>query len=199
MSLCEAHKEHRPANLTGKECSKCGLVKPLRAFSLMPSSPDGRYPSCKVCKAAMERHRRRSNPEAIRALQAATRERNRERIRRQDRERRAANVERYRERDRRRWPQRREVRRPYNRLAMRRRRVGHDMHAEEYAERVLRFDPCAYCGKRTPNSHADHIEPIALGGRNGWENLTAACAVCNHRKSAVPLLIFLLRRLEGVS
>lgn len=81
----------------------------------------------------------------------------------------------------------------YNRL----RRLGMappDELADEYA-RVLRGDPCCYCGD--PMEHVDHIEPIARGGSGAWDNLTAACAACNQRKNARPLLVFMLDRVTG--
>lgn len=63
--------------------------------------------------------------------------------------------------------------------------------AGEYAL-ILRGDPCCYCG--APMEHVDHIEPIALGGIGDWDNLTAACALCNLQKNTKPLLTFLLER-----
>lgn len=56
---------------------------------------------------------------------------------------------------------------------------------------VLMGDPCGYCG--APAVQVDHITPVALGGDGSWENLTAACADCNRRKSAQSLLSYLVR------
>lgn len=39
---------------------------------------------------------------------------------------------------------------------------------------------CGYCGGRADT--IDHIVPRALGGRNTWENVTAACRRCNGKK-----------------
>ena len=39
---------------------------------------------------------------------------------------------------------------------------------------------CVYCGKRA--SHADHIIPSVLGGKDCAENLVPACASCNCKK-----------------
>lgn len=55
---------------------------------------------------------------------------------------------------------------------------------------VLRADPCAYCGGQ--GGTIDHVQPIAYGGADHWENLTGACAVCNGAKSARGLLWFLV-------
>lgn len=80
----------------------------------------------------------------------------------------------------------------YNRLR-RLEMVPPDEHAAEYAL-ILRGDPCCYCG--APMRHVDHIQPIARGGTGAWDNLTAACASCNHRKGARPLLLFMLSELS---
>jgi DNA-directed RNA polymerase subunit RPC12/RpoP len=69
--------------------------------------------------------------------------------------------------------------------------------AEEKRERkeyraILRNDPCAYCG--APMAQYDHIDPIARGGSDAWDNQTAACSNCNMEKKATPLLAFLLSR-----
>lgn len=45
---------------------------------------------------------------------------------------------------------------------------------------------CAYCGKHFSSSDLtrDHILPLALGGRDSWNNCTTACFRCNNRKGA---------------
>lgn len=68
--------------------------------------------------------------------------------------------------------------------------LGVRSNGENYRD-VLRYDPCAFCGRRERHMTVDHIEPVATGGRNGWMNLTAACYVCNQQKSARHLLSFL--------
>lgn len=48
---------------------------------------------------------------------------------------------------------------------------------------------CQYCGC-TPNQsvlEVDHINPVALGGKNEMDNLIAACFDCNRGKSKNPL------------
>jgi 5-methylcytosine-specific restriction endonuclease McrA len=39
---------------------------------------------------------------------------------------------------------------------------------------------CAYCGRRADT--VDHVVPRSRGGRHLWENVVAACRVCNGRK-----------------
>lgn len=50
-------------------------------------------------------------------------------------------------------------------------------------QRVLQRDGhvCNYCGDVA--THVDHIIPVAAGGTDSMDNLTAACARCNQKKS----------------
>lgn len=59
-------------------------------------------------------------------------------------------------------------------------------------KRVLRKDPCAYCGG--PSGTIDHITPRSQGGPNRHTNLAAACQRCNSRKADRSLLTFLTLR-----
>lgn len=68
--------------------------------------------------------------------------------------------------------------------------------------RVLRQDPCAFCGKLGDGT-VDHIEPQSkpvrgIGGAHTWANFTGACASCNNRKQNVSLLAFMGRRVGMV-
>lgn len=74
-------------------------------------------------------------------------------------------------------------------------RAAADKDLLEYVE-ILRSDPCAYCSG--PTEHIDHIVPVARGGQLEIENVTAACARCNMKKSATSLLMFLLLKSEEV-
>jgi 5-methylcytosine-specific restriction endonuclease McrA len=49
---------------------------------------------------------------------------------------------------------------------------------------VLRRDDytCQYCGTKTSHLTIDHVFPRSLGGLHSWDNLVAACPICNHRK-----------------
>lgn len=76
--------------------------------------------------------------------------------------------------------------------------------------RVVRADPCAYCGRlprdtavapgvQPPCGTVDHIEPQSrpcrgIGGVHTWLNFTGACGRCNSRKGANSLLMFLAAR-----
>ncbi len=41
---------------------------------------------------------------------------------------------------------------------------------------------CQYCGNVGGQLTLDHVIPRNLGGEHTWENLVAACRLCNHRK-----------------
>lgn len=45
---------------------------------------------------------------------------------------------------------------------------------------------CRYCGAKAPDVllHIEHIQPVAKGGTNHYENLIAACEGCNRGKGA---------------
>ena len=62
---------------------------------------------------------------------------------------------------------------------------GDDL-SREYTK-ILRNDPCAYCGTKE-NITIDHIVAVNNGGDGSWMNLTAACNKCNPSKSDKPLL-----------
>ncbi|MFA4923665.1 MAG: HNH endonuclease, partial [Ignavibacteriaceae bacterium] len=49
---------------------------------------------------------------------------------------------------------------------------------------ILRRDEfkCAYCGRSDIPLTIDHIVPKAKGGVDSWENLIAACTICNNKK-----------------
>ena len=49
---------------------------------------------------------------------------------------------------------------------------------------ILRRDEftCQYCGGSFNYLTIDHVVPRRLGGGHSWENLVAACPICNHRK-----------------
>lgn len=76
----------------------------------------------------------------------------------------------------------------------------------------VKGEPCAYClsvatppRPGTPHCHSrarahrlsltvDHIVPFAAGGRDTWENRTAACFACNSAKGTTGALLFMVAR-----
>ena len=59
-----------------------------------------------------------------------------------------------------------------------------------YSDRVLKKDPCAYCGNA--GGTLDHIHPRSRFGINGWLNYTGSCQLCNSRKGSRSVLEFLM-------
>lgn len=41
---------------------------------------------------------------------------------------------------------------------------------------------CTRCSRQRRDLQADHIIPIAQGGRNSWQNLQVLCSECNQKK-----------------
>lgn len=75
--------------------------------------------------------------------------------------------------------------------------------AELYG-RVLKGDPCSYCGSRD-TIWIDHIDPLGPQGDRATGfvkvrelgNVTAACRSCNLEKRCASLLHFMLERRDG--
>ena len=80
--------------------------------------------------------------------------------------------------------------------------------AMEYVK-ILRNDPCVYCGEPTEN--VEHILPRSLckfpefrvclsvgSGQDGWPNLAGACAKCNQERRSKGLLVYLMERKDGI-
>lgn len=180
-----------------KRCKACGEFKPAGAFGTNFDNRRGRhYPraECNRClgdrRAGVRRDgdpdrrnaRRRQRRKADRAAENAAKRRHYERHREQilaARRHRYATDEAHRIRTL-------ERNHPERRIAG---------EASEYAA-ALRGDPCCYCGD--PFEQIDHIDPVVHGGSHLWDNLTAACASCNARKCAKPLLLFLVREQDSM-
>lgn len=58
------------------------------------------------------------------------------------------------------------------------------VHIHLTRREVFRRDnfTCQYCGKKTLDLTIDHVIPRHLGGMHTWNNVTTACATCNHHK-----------------
>lgn len=157
-----------------RSCTKCNEEKPLDQFPKQKGRPQGRRPDCKSCHAKYRRAHYAKRREKHRQYQREYVNRNLEVVKSRNRQKRA------------RW---RSKNRESHRQEARRRHLGKNDLAIEFAD-VLRRDPCSYCGSQ--NEHIDHIDPISRGGESVWQNLTSACQSCNNKKIAKPLLIFLL-------
>ncbi|MDA7937673.1 HNH endonuclease [Pirellulales bacterium] len=50
---------------------------------------------------------------------------------------------------------------------------------------------CPYCGLELgPDYHADHIYPVAKGGKSTFKNMVNVCRTCNSKKVALTLGVF---------
>jgi 5-methylcytosine-specific restriction endonuclease McrA len=58
---------------------------------------------------------------------------------------------------------------------------------------------CQYCGAHCSENHItiDHVVPRAKGGRTTWNNVVAACPVCNRKKGHADLKASGLRLLKA--
>lgn len=68
-----------------KECTKCGLIKPLSDFHADKGRSDGKFPWCKACKCEDEKKRRLSNGDHIRSLDNARRKKDIDKRKQQER------------------------------------------------------------------------------------------------------------------
>lgn len=59
--------------------------------------------------------------------------------------------------------------------------------------KVIRHDPCFYCGESTDEMHFDHFIALKRGGTDHWWNLVRSCSTCNERKNAHCGTFFLLK------
>jgi len=204
-----------------KHCSRCDKARPITDFGADRSRSDGRYPYCDECRRSYGRKYHAANRVRRSGHAKASRARHAERINANRRARYADDPEPTRQRNLESWWRHRDRRlaaaaayylehseeakkraadwkranparaRELSRLYARRRALDRDEDALSFAD-ILRRDPCSYCGE--PTEHIDHIDPVAFGGSNAWDNLTGACASCNTRKHTKPLLLFLATR-----
>lgn len=52
--------------------------------------------------------------------------------------------------------------------------------------RIIRDDPCLYCGELSEEMHDDHYLALSRGGTDHWFNIIRSCRKCNLRKNAKP-------------
>ena len=85
-----------------------------------------------------------------------------------------------------------------SRVAYDARRRATSLTAEDRLfKEIVQLDPCAFCGRLGADTAADHIDGLGVGGRNEWRNFGGVCRACNASKRSTPLLLFMLRRLDG--
>ena len=193
-------------------CSRCAKVLPAACFGRDRRRTTGLQPACRACENQRRRDRyatdadyrqrkidrleadrraagaqpqRRVTPEQRRANRSASNrawnEANPERRRELARQWREANPERRQELKRADYRRNREK---YIKRAVRRTQALRAADRRVILEREFRrlyASPCASCGTRE-RIEADHIIPIARGGRHSIGNLQPLCRACNRSK-----------------
>lgn len=189
----EAGNARTPMGAQGvKNCSRCGVEKPLHDFQRRSSAKDGRRADCRACVRLSSADYYARNNETVKVKTAAHYHRNK------DKERFVAKKKAYylnnkaaafkAARDH-------KSRNPeISRVAVRNRRAkakgagGRHTAAETSALLISQSYLCAnpFCriDLRIAPKHLDHWIPIARGGGNGIDNLKWLCQPCNHRKGS---------------
>lgn len=191
-----------------KECTGCGLMKPLGDYHSQRKVKDGRTSKCKPCmnaqtkdayyRAGAEANRekcrnyRRNNLEKCRANERVRAEANREKLNARARDWRRDNWDRYTE-------YRRQYEKEHSeRMAehCRRRRAKilkattEQFTVEElkdsWLSRDINPDACRYCGISLTDRRrtVDHVIPLTRGGEHARANLVPCCQPCNSSKNA---------------
>lgn len=177
-----------------KQCSKCGEIKPASCFSPHRHTATGLASNCKAC-CVLARKRYYSTPEGrAKCLAYAKSEKSRKNgelyrrtLKRLESLKRHSHTQSFKE------TQKRYTQSVKGKLAaiasQARRRVklkaiGCDHLTREDIEAifVLKGRICVYCGAKDCKLEIDHQQPIELGGDNSPDNLVPACMKCNRSK-----------------
>ncbi len=156
-------------------CIDCDIWKPPDAFYRDKDKSTGRSTRCKTCSLASHQRYYQANRAKLLTYQQERRNAGRDAARAYEREI---------------YERRKDKAQATNKA--RARAMGKPNAATVGYDRILRSDPCSYCGASA--GQVDHVTPIRLSGANHWMNLTAACRACNREKSAWPLLHYLRER-----
>lgn len=164
-----------------KQCSKCNETKPFAEYHKDIKGKYGYVAQCKSCvkikskqwywnnrsrELTKSSQRYAANPELYRQRAKEWADANREYKRANDRAYQKNNLDKYRM-----TSQRRKARKRQN---------GIFKISSKELQRLY-SSPCTYCGS-TLNIQADHVIPIARGGRHSIGNLVPACQKCNSSK-----------------
>jgi 5-methylcytosine-specific restriction endonuclease McrA len=190
---------------TTKRCTKCGADKPLSDFKPDPRYKGGYTTWCKPClKAYQAEHHLKNAEKRHERSNARTRERwaNDPDYRKRKNAQKAAVRSKPEEQAKHRiWdkaryernklaPDYRINRRPKDRIHSAKRRAwkknnGGTFTLEEWQALCEKYgNKCLKCGATGILLHADHVIPLARGGRNDIHNLQPLCGKCNRLKSA---------------
>lgn len=169
----EANRKYREANREARNeaARKWRLANPERAREMDRAWRERNLAADRERCREYQRQRRRDDPEAVRAGNRAWREANPDAV----------------------WE---------SRIHQKAKNAGATATVEDRQLirewiGIVQHDPCAYSRERCPTEHLDHIDPLANGGEHRWDNLVGASAQANYDKQATPLLLYMLRELEG--
>ena len=187
-----------------KICKRCGVEKPVEAFSWHGTVYKGtkyRRHICIECRSEQDALYRENNREKLKAQQQSYYRKNREKIRlainrrwEQKRSEILAQQRQYYSANRQKILQRiRENPESRNRaclLRLHRKRaasdgIGLSPRQWEILKAIYRSQ-CAYCGRKTKQLQIEHIVAIANGGKHGLTNIVPACRSCNYQKHTKP-------------
>lgn len=180
-----------------KTCTSCGQILDLANFSPNPAGRNGYRSACKPCRAAYTQQWSDSNKERKaetdrryriankdkRALKdKAWRDANKDRIRQNQLAWSKANPERV-KKTKQKWEQANPEARRQKLLRYRAKLASNEVRTILPKEmRALYLQSCFFCASNN-QIEADHIIPLARGGRHAIGNLLPLCRNCNASKS----------------
>lgn len=175
-----------------KICNKCGLEQEFSAFSKRCDSyGDGYASRCKSCVRRYSREYYQSNKDKVNAGQREYYSKNATTIRLKHKEYYQNNKSVVRERYVRLYSENSERYRGYRHSYRTLKQKAGSFSILDKELKALYSSPCRHCGA-TDNITADHIIPIALGGRHSIGNLQPLCVSCNSSKGKKLWVVFRL-------
>lgn len=182
-----------------KPCKRCGIVKPLEAFSADKRLKDGRINACRDCHTAVRRERYASDPEPYREQVRARRRSAGDHVRAKDRENYAAQPEIKRAIRRRSYYAHAQARKQQimayrranplkvalieqKRRAQRAGAPGGITDTQWLSLCALYGERCLACGRSDVPLTLDHVIPLSRGGSHCIANAQPLCKPCNSSK-----------------
>lgn len=174
-------------DLTFKECSKCGVCKPVSSFGLVKNVERRVSSQCKACRALAAAEYRKSHPEKAKAAGIAWRLKNSDHQKAAVKLWREANPERYKAANSA-WKKNNPEQHKAHRHARRAKKIavgGAYTSLDLKQILALQRGMCPVCKKLLGSKyHIDHILPLYLGGTNDKSNLQLLHQSCNSQKNA---------------
>jgi 5-methylcytosine-specific restriction endonuclease McrA len=164
-----------------KQCSKCFETKPFTDFYKNNKVKDGLYAYCKPCSKEVAKNNYLKNPEKHIAYTKSWKKDNPEKVNAQNRRRNKKYPEKLLEQTRRYRSKNPEVVANQNHRRRDRKINNGSFVIRKSFMRKLYESQCWYCGSNK-NIQADHVVPLARGGRHSEGNLMPLCRSCNLSK-----------------